>query len=72
MIHNVAVIPPDVALSSFGALIAPILLVGASAVVIALVGLLIGIVGEWRDGANRARMAGAPGASRRTTLRRAA
>ena len=57
MIQGAAVLPPEVGMSSFAALLAPVLLVGASAVVMALVGLAVGIVAEVRDGACRRMMA---------------
>ena len=56
MIQSLAVVPPDVALSSFGALLAPVLIVAASAIAVAFAGLLIGIASEWRDAASRRRL----------------
>ena len=57
-----AVTPDGVALSSLAALLAPITLVAASAVVLTLCVLLVGIVNEGRDSVRRRRVARATGA----------
>ena len=58
MIPTTAAIPPDgFALSSLAALLAPITLVAASAVVLTLAVLLVGIVNEGRDSMRRRRIA---------------
>jgi hypothetical protein len=56
MIQTTAVVPDALALSSFAALLAPVVIVAVSAVVVALAGMLVGIVTEWRDVASRRAM----------------
>jgi hypothetical protein len=58
MIPMTAAVPPDnLVLSSLTALLAPITLVAASAVVLTLAVLIVGIVTEGRDSVRRRRVA---------------
>jgi hypothetical protein len=52
MIPSTAAIPPD-GLSNLAALLAPVVIVAISAVAMALAGLLLGLVTEFRDLAAR-------------------
>ena len=66
MIETAAVLPPELPISSFAALLAPVILVGASATVMAVVGLVVGLVAELRDGMCRRLMARAVDQTRRS------
>jgi hypothetical protein len=56
MIPSTAAIPPD-GLSNLAALLAPVVIVAISAIAMALAGLLVGLVTEFRDLAARRRVA---------------
>ena len=54
MIPSTATLPPDaVGLTTLGALLAPVMIVAGSAVVLTLVMLLVGLIGEAREVARR-------------------